>query len=66
MTEAATAETTPMKTFTSAPTETAAAKPASAVESAAAAKTPGVSPIEEEWGPHQSCGRNGRYKELGT
>jgi len=33
---------------------------------ASAAETSGVSLIEEEWGPHQICGKNGRYKELET
>jgi hypothetical protein len=64
MSEAAAAESAPMKTFTSA-TETAAAKPAAAVESAAA-KTSGISMIEKEREPHQSCGQNGRHKELET
>lgn len=26
----------------------------------------GVSPLVEERGPHQSCSKNGRYKELET
>jgi hypothetical protein len=67
-----------METSTSAPAKAPAAKPASTMEAlrsveatattmeASAAETSGVSLIEEEWGPHQICGKNGRYKELET
>ena len=68
-----------MVASTSAPTKAAAAKPTGAMVAstsveassstsveAAAAKAPGISLAEEEREPHQSCGQNGRHKELGT